>query len=70
MTSEEVKRKHSSRLLGLPGVNGVGVEKSAGGEEYIRVMVVKLTPELEQQIPEILDGYRVEIEEVGDIFAL
>ena len=70
MSIDEVKRKHSAQLRALDGVNGVGVEESADGVEYLKVMVVRLTPELEARIPREIEGYRVEIEEVGDIYAL
>ncbi len=37
----ELKRRHSRRLLQLPGVSGVGVERSEGGkDDYVLVVHV------------------------------
>jgi hypothetical protein len=39
-TVEELKRRYSRRLLRLPGVNGVGIERAEGPDEYSLVVHV------------------------------
>jgi hypothetical protein len=68
-TIEGVLKKHTDRLMSLPGVVGTA-QSLCEGKPCIRVYVVERTPELELKIPDALDGYPVEIEETGDIKAL
>jgi hypothetical protein len=61
MATEEraraVKRAHSARLLAMPGVSGVGVERDAKGEYFLAVHV---TPAAElTERPAQLDGVPV-----------
>jgi hypothetical protein len=63
-----VQREHEDQLMAIPGVTGVGVGECEG-EPCLKVLVTARTPELEQAIPSALDGFRVEIEETGDIQA-
>ena len=65
----DVLRDHTDRLMDLPGVVGIG-HGLCDGQPCIKVMVVKKTPELLEQIPASLEGYRVEVEETGVIRAL
>jgi hypothetical protein len=37
----QLKRRHSRRLLHLPGVVGVGVERGAGDDDYVLVVHVE-----------------------------
>ena len=37
---EQLKRSHSRRLLKMPGVNGVGIERGAHAEDYVLVVHV------------------------------
>jgi hypothetical protein len=37
---EQLKRSHSRRLLKMPGVNGVGVERGEHREDYVLVVHV------------------------------
>ena len=66
---KEVLRDHARALLSIPGVVGSG-EGLCEGEPCIKVFVIRKTPELEQEIPAILGGYRVVVEETGEIKAL
>lgn len=38
---EQLKRQHGRRLLRLPGVSGVGVERGKGEDEYVLVVHVQ-----------------------------
>lgn len=38
---EELKRRHGHRLLRLPGVSGVGVQRGNGEDDYVLVVHVK-----------------------------
>lgn len=65
----EVKERHLQSLMDIEGVIGVGI----GLEDETVVIVVnveKITDEILEQIPEVLDGFRVKVEEVGTIEAV
>ncbi len=64
-----VLEDHTSRLMSLPGVVGVGRGLSAGAP-CIKVLVVEKTPELVEWIGARIEGYAVEIAESGEIRAL
>jgi hypothetical protein len=68
-TIESVIKKHSQRLMALPGVTGI-----AQGEykckPCIRVYITRKTKELKSRIPSNLDGYAVIVEESGSFQAL
>lgn len=66
---KEVLQEHSVDLMSIPGVVGVG-QGLCDNQPCIKVFVVKKTPELEDKIPEKLEGYTVKIEETGIIRAL
>jgi hypothetical protein len=38
---EELKRRHGRRLLRLPGVSGVGVQRGDGDDDYVLVVYLK-----------------------------
>ena len=38
---EELKRRHGRRLLRIPGVSGVGIERADGEEDYLLVVHVE-----------------------------
>lgn len=66
----DAKRKHSRWLRSLDAeINGIAVERR-DGREYIAVYVRKSTPHVRQAVPRKLDGYEVQIQEVGEILAL
>lgn len=63
-TIEETLKEHTNELMSLSGV--VGTAQSLCEEQpCIKVYVTEKTPELEQKIPDTLDGYPVVIEETG-----
>jgi len=65
-----VRRKHERNLLSLPNVVGVGVGER-NGKPVIKVLVSRRLPAdslpPESVIPRILDGFDVDVEEVGHI---
>lgn len=66
-----VKEKHEGRLLGVPGVVGVGVGLSdrVPGQPVVEVYVKQATDSLRRALPASLDGVDVKIVETGEIFA-
>lgn len=66
---EEVLKQRARELMSIPGVVGAG-QGLCEGKPCIKVFVIKKTPELEQKIPETLEGYPVVIEETGEVKAL
>lgn len=65
---KEVLERHTEELMSLPGVTGIA-EGLYHGSPCIKVLVIKKTPELEEQIPSSLEDYPVMIEETGKIHA-
>lgn len=59
----------SRQIMTLPGVAAIG-ESLCDGEPCLRVYVVDLTPEVEARIPSSFEGYRVVVEQSGEIRAL
>ena len=66
---EAVLEEHTDSLMALPAVVGTAQGECAG-EPCIKILVAEKTPELERRIPDVLDGYRVEIVVMGPIKAL
>ena len=66
---EVVLNEYTEELMGLPGVVGTG-RGLCDDKPCLKVLVIKETPEIDQKIPRILDGYPVVIEETGEIRAL
>ena len=64
----QVLKRHNGHLLSIPGVVGTA-EGSCGGRPCILVLVVRLTPELQQRIPKELENIPVEARETGKIEA-
>ena len=67
-TIEEVLKEHTDTLMAIEGVVGVG-QGLCNDKDCIKVFVVKKTSELEQKIPDELDGIPVEIVESGEFKA-
>lgn len=63
----DVVHEVSDRLLAIPGVLGLAESRHAN-QPTITVYVAVRTPALVIQIPSILDGYPVVIEETGGDF--
>ncbi len=68
-TIEEVLKDHTEEWLSLPGVVGTAIGE-CDGQPCIRILVARRTPELEESIPRVADGYPVDIHESGPIRAL
>lgn len=67
-----VLRKHEDALLAYPNVNAVGIGERSG-HAVIKVMVVRKLPENALQpgqiLPKELEGYALDVEEIGEITA-
>ena len=63
------QKRHAPGLESVPGGIGHGIGADAAGRLVIKVFVEKDSPEARQAIPDTLDGFPVEIEEVGRIVA-
>ena len=72
MDIEAVVREHEDALLALPNVNGVGIGERAG-RAVIKVLVTKKVPESslqpDQIVPKTLEGFELDVEEIGEITA-
>lgn len=66
-TAERVMDEYTNWFLSQRDVNGVCIEYDKKGKPYIKVFVRKLTADTKKRIPKALEGYRVEIEEIGEI---
>jgi hypothetical protein len=67
-TAEQVLEENESRLMALPGVEGIGIGGSEEQPEII-VMVRRGLTEMRNQLPARLDGYPVRVEASGEITA-
>ena len=68
LSIEEAIKEHSEELMSIPGVVDVG-QGRCGNNACIKVYIIKRTPELEKEIPGLLEGYEVSIEITGEIRA-
>jgi len=66
---EEVLSEHTDELMSIPGVIGTA-QSLRDNKPCIMVLVIKKTPELDQKIPHVLEGYPVVVKETGEIRAL
>ena len=55
----ELKRRISSRLLGQPGVAGVGIEKDDAGGYALAVHLNADAAEARKQLPDTIEGHPV-----------
>ncbi len=65
---EKVLEENTPYLMTIPGVVGTAIGE-CNNEPCIKILVSVLNEELETKIPTSLEGYPVEIEEIGDIKA-
>ena len=69
---EHVRRDHEQELMALPNVVGVAIGERAG-RPVIKVLVTRKLPlsELrpEEVVPEAIDGWESDVEEVGVVTA-
>jgi hypothetical protein len=68
-TIQEVKARHEGRLMTMPGVVSVGLGQKPDGTPLIVVGLDRRRPATMAQLPQILDGYAVSVEFVGEIRA-
>ena len=68
-TIEEVLKKHTKELMSIPGVVGTA-QGLCNGKPCIIVLIDKKTKQLDNKIPDVLEGYKIEVEESGKIRAL
>jgi hypothetical protein len=68
-TIAEVLKEHTEELMSISGVVGIG-QGLCNDKPCIKVLVIEKTPELSQEIPDNLQGYKVMVEETGEINAL
>lgn len=66
MSIENVLRKHEDFLMALPNVQAVGLGRR-DGEDVITVFVE--TKVQGQDIPSSLEGYEIDIQEIGTVTA-
>jgi hypothetical protein len=66
---EQVLSQHTDELMSIPGVIGTA-QGLRDSKPCIMVLVIEKTPELNQKIPHVLEGYTVVVEETGEIRAL
>ncbi len=65
---QEVLKEHTAGLMALPGVVGTA-QGECEGKPCIKVFVVKKSADLLKQIPTVIEGYAVEVQETGEIRA-
>jgi hypothetical protein len=69
---DEARSRHEAALLELPNVTGVAIGERAG-KPVIKVFVTEKVPESslapEERVPASLEGYEVDVEEIGFIEA-
>ena len=67
LSSESVKlviKSHAGELMSIPGVIGIA-QGLCNNKPCIKVFVDKRMPESEQTIPEIIEGFKVDIVQSG-----
>ena len=72
MDIASVQKKHEDKLMKLPNVTGVGIGEK-DGEKVINVYVTHKVPlsalKPDEVIPTNLDGYAVDVQELGVVTA-
>ena len=66
---QEVKKKHEARFLDMPGVVSVGIGLDPHGNQAIIVGLDASNPEIEEDIPEMIEGFPVIIKIIGSLKA-
>jgi hypothetical protein len=70
MNLETVKSKYEEQLMKLPNVMGVSIGEKEG-KKVIKVFVTRKLPESslrsEEIIPEALEGFELDVEEIGNV---
>jgi hypothetical protein len=63
-TIEQVLAAHTSGWMSITGVVGTAIGERSG-EPCLRIMVVKKTPKILEAIPDHIEGFPVDVVEVG-----
>ena len=66
---EEVQQEHTEEWMSIPGVTGTAIGEFER-KPCIRVFVAEKTQEVMERIPSEVEGFRVIIDETGEIRAL
>jgi hypothetical protein len=66
---EAVQGAHTDSLMRIPGVVGTAIGL-CDAKPCIKVLVVRVTPELRKAVPDSLESYRVVLDETGTVRAL
>ena len=66
-TIQEVKKKHETRLLALPGVVSVGIGRDNEGNAAIIIGLERARTQAEAQLPNTLDGHKVIVQISGTL---
>lgn len=61
---QEVKNRHSERLMALPGVVSIGIGQDAQGQATLIVGLDSAHPQTRSRIPQTLDGYAVSVQNI------
>jgi hypothetical protein len=67
-TIEAVLKKHTAKLMSIPGVVGTA-QGICDDKACIKIFVIEKTPALTQQVPKFIEGFPVDLEESGEIRA-
>ena len=62
---QDVKQRHETELLALPGVVSVGIGLDDDRQAVIVIGVDRDDAELRSAIPQQLEGYRVRVQQLG-----
>ena len=65
-TIEEAQQHLTDSVMSLPGVTGIMIGE-CDGAPCIKVLVVRQTDELAEQVPSEFEGYPVELEATGEL---
>ena len=68
-TIEDTLERHSAELMAVPGVVAAA-QGLCDGEPCIRVFVEKRSDEIDRSVPKSIEGYKVVVEESGEVRAL
>jgi len=66
---EQILDENAEKWLSINGVVGVGVGQEAG-KPCLKIYATSLTPELNKEVPNEIDGYQVVFEITGPFGAL
>jgi hypothetical protein len=68
LSIQDVLARQTPSLMAIPGVTGTG-EGKAGGEPVIVVYTSHISSENRKAIPARIEGYGVDVREIGDVTA-